>query len=93
MKDQHTKIKGYRDLTQREIDLMNAIKAKGLELQTLVADVRQHLHDQREAAVAQEDEIKRIGTAEPGRWASIGSTHFQEGLMALTRAVAQPGTY
>jgi len=26
MKDQHTKIKGYRDLSQEEIDLMNEIK-------------------------------------------------------------------
>jgi hypothetical protein len=24
------------------------------------------------------------------RWVSIGATHLQEGLMALTRAVAQP---
>lgn len=24
------------------------------------------------------------------RWASIGATHFQEGLMALTRSVAKP---
>lgn len=24
------------------------------------------------------------------RWVSIGATHFQEGLMALARAVAQP---
>lgn len=27
MKDQHEKIKGYRDLSQEEIDLMNAGKA------------------------------------------------------------------
>ena len=27
MDDQHTKIKGYRDLTQTEIDLMNKIKS------------------------------------------------------------------
>lgn len=27
MKDQHTKIKGYRDLSQEEIDLMNDGKA------------------------------------------------------------------
>lgn len=26
MKDQHTKITGYRDLTQEEIDAMNAVK-------------------------------------------------------------------
>lgn len=36
MKDQHQKIKGYRDLDQGEIDLMNEIKAKGAELGELV---------------------------------------------------------
>lgn len=36
MKDQHTKITGYRDLTQDEIDLMNEIKALGNQIETLV---------------------------------------------------------
>lgn len=27
------------------------------------------------------------------RWVSIGATHMQEGLMALTRAVAKPTTF
>jgi hypothetical protein len=40
MKDQHTKISGYRDLSQNEIDLMNKIKAKGSELGELVAELR-----------------------------------------------------
>lgn len=40
MKDQHEKIKGYRDLSQAEIDLMNKIKAKGVELGELVAKLR-----------------------------------------------------
>jgi hypothetical protein len=40
MKDQHEKIAGYRDLSQAEIDLINAIKAKGSELQALVWQVQ-----------------------------------------------------
>ena len=28
MENQHKKIKGYRELTQAEIDLMNEVKAK-----------------------------------------------------------------
>ena len=36
MKDQHKHIKGYRDLTQEEIDLMNRIKQKGEELRELL---------------------------------------------------------
>lgn len=34
----------------------------------------------------------RATPADP-RWSSIGATHFQEGLMALTRAVARPGSF
>ena len=32
MKNQHRKIKGYRELTQEEINLMNEVKQKGVEL-------------------------------------------------------------
>ncbi len=40
MKDQHTKITGYRDLSQEEIDMMNEIKINGLGLQLLVERLR-----------------------------------------------------
>ena len=36
MENQHQKIKDYRELTQAEIDLMNEVKAKGVELGELV---------------------------------------------------------
>ena len=36
MENQHQKIKGYRDLTQEEIDLMNEVKTKGAELGTII---------------------------------------------------------
>ena len=39
MKDQHTLIKGYRDLTQSEIDLMNALKAKAEEIGALLETI------------------------------------------------------
>lgn len=74
MKDQHTLIKGYRDLTEGEIALMNEIKEHGVELSKLVATLR---------ATASLDQ----------RWVSIGATDLQTGLMALTRAVAQPTTF
>jgi hypothetical protein len=32
----------------------------------------------------------RLNTALDQRWVSIGATHMQEGLMALTRGVAKP---
>ena len=40
MENQHRQIKGYRELSQAEIDLMNKIKAKGAELGDLVAELR-----------------------------------------------------
>lgn len=94
MKNQHQKITGYRDLSQAEIDLMNKIKAHGKATQELIGEVNDHLTRQRAAASASDPtESMRVNEAEPGRWASIARTDFQTGLMALTRAVAQPGSF
>jgi hypothetical protein len=71
MDNQHRQIKGYRELSQAEIDTMNLIKEHGAALGELVAKVR---------AIPEIDQ----------RWASIGATDLQTGLMALTRAVAKP---
>jgi hypothetical protein len=40
MDNQHRKIAGYRELDQVEIDLMNEIKAKGVELGALIERLR-----------------------------------------------------
>lgn len=40
MDNQHRQIKGYRELSQDEIDLMNEIKVLGVELGTLVTKLR-----------------------------------------------------
>ena len=71
MENQHRKIKGYRELSQAEIDLMNEIKTKGAELGELVDKLR-------------------TASGLDQRWISIGATELQQGLMALTRGVAQP---
>lgn len=39
MENQHRKIKGYRELSQEEIDLMNRIKIKGAELLALANEL------------------------------------------------------
>jgi len=39
MDNQHKLIKGYRDLSQSEIDVMNKIKAKGEELRSLIEEI------------------------------------------------------
>lgn len=54
MKDQHTKITGYRDLTQAEIDAMNAVKAEGSRLELLIEELRENTDiDQRWVSIAE----------------------------------------
>ena len=93
MENQHRKIRGYRELSQEEIDLMNEIKSKGAELGELIEKIRKVHVDQRRVNADNAEEMDRINQAEPERWVSVGRTHFQEGLMALTRSIAQPGFF
>ena len=99
MENQHQKIKGYRDLSKEEIDLMNEIKAKGAELGALVEKLFDHTRQQIDKAnahgIATGDfsEFQRLTDAEPHHGVATGSTNLQQGLMALTRAVAQPTTF
>lgn len=71
MENQHRAIKGYRELSQEEIDLMNRVKAIGPILQELV------------------DSLKAMSYLDQ-RWISMGATSLQNGLMQLTRGIAQP---
>jgi hypothetical protein len=97
MENQHRKIKGYRELSQEDIDLINRIKAKGAELLELQYELSlmltgQHLSKTDAANESDEakEELSRFRMAEPAKWASIGKTDIQTGIMALVRAVAQP---
>lgn len=90
MDNQHKKIKGYRDLTQEEIDLMNEIKEKGIELQALVEKINSINIDLYNNG-SKDGEIRGlIDRSECIRWTSIAKTNLQQGIMALTRAVAKP---
>lgn len=40
MENQHSKIKGYRKLSQLDIDLMNEVKALGVQLGNIVDKLR-----------------------------------------------------
>lgn len=87
MDNQHRKIKGYRDLSQDEIDLMNEIK----ELEARCLDVRTKVLMQIADQEAGDDaERLRAQRAEANRWAAIAKTDLETGFMALVRAVAQP---
>lgn len=89
MDNQHQKIKGYRDLSQEEIDLMNEIKAKGEELQELIYKCRGRDVAEGKTGDREHDEV----LDEASRWREIAKTHLQQGLMALTRSVAKPGFF
>ena len=106
---QPTSVRGYRELSHEEIDLINQIKAKGAELLELHKETIKLIGKQdkaEEIMAAREanakggayyvapspdiDVMSRHAEAEPRRWAAIGKTDIQTGVMALVRAVAQP---
>lgn len=92
MDNQHRHIKGYRELTPEDIELMNAIKQKGAELLALHKQVVDRNHDTHTRAVLRDDHatLQHLEDSQPQRWASIARTDIQTGVMALVRAVAQP---
>jgi hypothetical protein len=93
MENQHREIKGYRELSREEIDLMNRVKAHAETTGELVK------------ALAQMNSLRFKGTAygapfeasiangESNRWAAVAKTQLQQGYMALTRAIALPSTF
>ena len=83
MENQHRKIKGYRELSQEEIDLMNDIKQKGVELGELYNKLEL-------TSRLRQKQANDHPTACDMRWLAIGKTHLQQGLMAWTRAIAKP---
>jgi hypothetical protein len=106
MDNQHRKISGYRELSQDEIDLMNKVKQKGAELEELLAEVTLYLEQQAFACHLDdhvyvdarrrtdlEVEQSRLERADPQRWHARAQQSFQEGVMFLVRAVAQPITF
>lgn len=86
MENQHRQIKGYRELNQAEIDLMNEVKGIGVEMDQLIDKCRAvDVVEGKTGDRAHDDALD-----EASRWRSIAKTHLQQGLMALTRSVAKP---
>lgn len=77
------KISGYRDLTPKELDLVNEIKQLG----------NHQLHQTLAKVEALAGDIHPSEAVELIRWRSIAKTHFQQGTMALIRAVTRPGGF
>lgn len=84
--NQHRLIKGYRDLTIEEIDLMNRIKSIGSDLEKIIEEV-----EHRNLIVGNRSELDEI--AEPSMWTHQAKINLKIGLMALTRAVAKPTSF
>lgn len=90
VENQHRMIKGYRELGPEEIDLMNRIKEKGLELEALLNEVAQVNAN---VGISGPEGQKLVADSEANRWTAIAKKDLQTGLMALTRAVAKPGFF
>lgn len=87
MENQHKHIKGYRDLSQEEIDLMNEIKVKGEELRALINKVRA-VADSVPPVENDADEADH-----PIYWVRSADSYMRNGIMALVRAVARPQSF
>lgn len=88
VENQHRKIAGYRELNEAEITAMNTIKLLGVEIGKIVAELRS-LRTGPDGTF----DLPPDGIIADQRWVSIGETHLQQGLMALTRAVARPDLF
>lgn len=73
--NQHKKIRGYRDLSEEEIQAMNILKEAGSVLEAVL------------------ERVEALPVDLDMRWWAIGKTDLQKGLMAVTRAVAQPESF
>ena len=97
MKDQHTKIKGYRDLSQLEIDLMNEIKSKGEDLSGLIEKV-QALRDEQftklhDLEIDRTDGIGQSEIADSQEALDNAQYNLKTGIMWLVRSVALPQSF
>jgi hypothetical protein len=86
MDNQHQKIKGYRDLSQTEIDLMNEGKALAEQCGAYIAKLREFTGPK-----TSDDDPSKLSLDQ--RWISIGATDLQRGFMAVIRGIAQPTTF
>ena len=86
MENQHRKIKGYRELNQEEIDLMNEIKEEGVKLRALTQRVLHYNQEHSDDPII----ISLNNSSETYRWIAEATTDLQKGIMCLVRAVAKP---
>ena len=98
MENQHRKIKGYRELSQAEIDLMNRIKEQGEvfgDLLRELAALRKQHNEETHAAIKQGKEpaltFSQLGDSATAH--GLAEDHLKTGVMWLVRAVALPSSF
>ena len=84
MDNQHKLIKGYRDLTASEIELMNEAKL----LASKVGDFIEFIENNYNAQYKIDN-----GDGIDLRWLNIAKTDLQKGFMSLVRSIAKPTTF
>jgi ribosomal 50S subunit-associated protein YjgA (DUF615 family) len=96
MDNQHKKIKGYRDLSQVEIDLMNRIKSHGENTRKLLDEVELlRVEQDRESLtnnlVSVNITCEQLNTSYHAL--QLARDHLQTGQMWFVRAVALPESF
>lgn len=98
MENQHKKIKGYRDLSQQEIDLMNRIKEHAENTALLIEEVSNlrknaRNHDMHGVPLERTDNLTTDQYIESMRCLALAKTNLQTGQMWFVRAVALPDSF
>ena len=97
MEDQHKKIKGYRDLTKKEIELINKIKIQGEELKSIITELRDLRLEQDNTLITSTlrivDGLSEEQVNESYSNLSTAEDYLKTGMMWLTRSVALPDSF
>lgn len=97
MDNQHKQIKGYRDLSQEEIDLMNKIKTLAEQVGELVDEIITKAIQDINNYECDDDDPNSDDTEDvlhdAVKWVFCAKKDLQLGFMQLTRAIAKPTTF
>lgn len=88
MKDQHKHIKGYRDLSEDEVKLVNELKEKGAEIGELLEKII-NIRDQQCIV----DDLTGDDILESYRCLDTAKDNIQTGMMWAIRSVTLPQSF
>lgn len=88
MENQHRLIKGYRDLTQEEIDAMNKYKEQAEIVAGLIREQSIRLE-----MMPQNSTQECLDKNEARRWLVMAQDKLQLGFMCLIRSLTRPSSF